>query len=210
MPRLFTGVELPYDIKQRLSLLRQPLPGARWVEPDNFHVTLRFAGDIDNAIARDFAAMLASIDVESFELRLSGLGTFGGKDPRVLWAGVETGPQMDALARANERAARAAGLAPERQQFKPHVTIARFKHARSDMVARFLERNSGFRTPYFRAGSFVLISSKPKTGGGPYVIEDRFQLGGSAYGMDDVSDQDFAQDRSSRPSAFSSAPLRAR
>jgi len=48
MPRLFTGIEIPPDVGQALSLLRGGLPGARWITPDHYHVTLRFIGDVDD------------------------------------------------------------------------------------------------------------------------------------------------------------------
>ena len=46
MPRLFTGIELPPEIRTRLSLLSAPLTGAKWVEAENLHLTLRFLGRI--------------------------------------------------------------------------------------------------------------------------------------------------------------------
>src|ERR1035438_2229823 len=46
MPRLFTGVEIPFNIGQALAMLRGGLPGARWIMPDNYHLTLRFIGDV--------------------------------------------------------------------------------------------------------------------------------------------------------------------
>lgn len=176
MPRLFTGIEIPDDIRERLARLKSPLPGARWLEPSNMHVTLRFAGDIENHVARDFANELAAIEMPAFEIRLVGIGVFGGNSPRSLWAGVEAGPELETLARANERAARAAGLAPEKRAFKPHVTLARLQHTRPEAVARFLERGGAFRTELFVVEHFVLFSSKPQTGGGPYVIEEAFPL----------------------------------
>jgi 2'-5' RNA ligase len=178
MPRLFTAIELPDEVRHRLAALKVPLPGARWLEPGNLHLTLRFAGDIDNRIARDFADGLAAIDCDPFELRLNGLGTFGGNDPRAIWAGVEAGPQLETLARANERAARGAGLAPEGRNFKPHVTLARLSHPRIEAVAKFLQRHGAFRTEPFLVTRFVLMSSRPQTGGGPYVVEDAFPMGG--------------------------------
>ena len=51
MPRLFTGIELPEDIRDELGDLDQPLPGARWIDIDDLHLTLRFAGDVDNRTA---------------------------------------------------------------------------------------------------------------------------------------------------------------
>lgn len=179
MPRLFTAIEIPLEQRERLALLKSPLPGGKWVERNSLHLTLRFAGDVDNPTAREFADNLAAIDCDGFEMSISGLGVFGGNDPRVVWAGVEAGPELAALARANERAARAAGLPPESRAFKPHVTLARLKHSRVDAVARFLEHNARFALPPFRVDRFVLMSSRPQVGGGPYVVEDIFTLGGA-------------------------------
>ena len=95
MPRLFTALELPERVRTRLGLIRGPLAGARWVEPENFHITLRFAGDIDNRTADEFAGFLDDIGIEPFDIRISGLGAFGGRTPRVIWAGVEGGEQLD-------------------------------------------------------------------------------------------------------------------
>jgi 2'-5' RNA ligase len=188
MPRLFTGLEIPEEIGWTLARLTVPLPGATWIDKANYHVTLRFAGDIDNALAREFAGELARIDVDSFSMRLSGIGVFGGNEPRSIWAGVEGGLALEALARANERAARNAGLKPEPRNFAPHVTLARLKYPRPDAVARFLSRHSAFRTPEFAVSRFVLYSSKPSVGGGPYVIEDAFLLRGGYHG-DPMTDE---------------------
>lgn len=184
MPRLFTGIELPEDLRDDLSDMADKLPGARWIESDDMHITLRFAGDIDNPTANEFVDMLAGIEVNAFHARICGLGTFGGKEPRTIWAGVEAGPELAQLARAHERAARSAGLPPESRLFKPHVTIARLRYARPELVARYLERFGGYRSEPFLITHFTLFSSKPNTGGGPYVVEETFPLfgGGMAEG----------------------------
>ena len=181
MPRLFTGIELPDDVREALASLRQPLPGARWIEPENFHVTLRFAGDIDNRVAAEFAHALSEVEVEAFEVRFAGTGAFGGNDPRTLWAGIEPNSGLETLARAHERAARAAGLQPETRKFKPHVTIARLRNTSVDVLARYLQRHGGFRTEPFLVSRFALFSSKPQVGGGPYVIEETYTLLGGDY-----------------------------
>ena len=176
MIRLFAGLEIPAVQRQHLALLRSPLPGAFWIEPENFHITLRFAGDIDNAQAADLADALGAIDADAFSVRLAGLGTFGGKEPKSLWAGVEGGEALDDLARACERAARAAGLAPETRTFKAHVTLARLRNTRPEAIARYLQHHGAFRLPAFAIEQFVLFSSRPRVGGGPYVIEATFPL----------------------------------
>ena len=185
MPRLFTAIEIPEKVRDELHRLQHPLPGARWMTPDGYHLSLRFAGDIDNGLAREFAANLATVDMDAFELTLEGLGTFGGNDPRSLWAGVAPSAALEALARAHEKAARASGLRPEKRAFKPHVTLARLRGTRVDAVAQFLTQYSGYRSKPFFAVETVLMSSRPLVGGGPYGIEDTFALRGGLYASED-------------------------
>lgn len=181
MPRLFTGLTLPPSLADELADLAVPLAGARWIEAEDMHLTLRFAGDIDNPTADEFHAALSTIDEAAFSLTLTGFGAFGGQQPRTLWAGVAESPWLDTLARANERAARSAGLAPLKHNFKPHVTLARLRGTRPEAVARVLEQLGAYTSRPFQVESFALFSSRPKVGGGPYVIEDTFQLRGADY-----------------------------
>jgi 2'-5' RNA ligase len=178
MPRLFTAIEIPEMIRMRLSLLRAPLSGAKWIEPDDMHITVRFAGDIDGRTADEFADFLAGIRAKPFTVSVLGVGAFGGRDPRVLWAGVEAGEPLEALYRANDRAARAAGLEPDGRTFKPHVTLARMRGARQQAVARFLQENGGLRAEPFLASRLVLLSARPGSGGGPYVVEAEYPFEG--------------------------------
>ncbi len=181
MPRLFSAIELPDDIRTELRRLQCQIDGARWSEPADMHLTLRFFGEPGGHIERELIANLAEIEHDVFPLRILGAGAFGGNDPHTVWAGIEPSPQLDALARAHEKAARNAGLAPETRTYKPHITLARLRQARVDDVARFLSRASGYRSAPFYVARTVLMSSKPGTGGGPYAIEDSFPLRGSDY-----------------------------
>jgi 2'-5' RNA ligase len=189
MPRLFTAIEIPEAIRMHLSLIRAPLGGAKWIEPEDMHITLRFAGDIDGRTADELADFLAGVRAAPFPVSIAGIGAFGGRDPRVLWAGVEPSAPLDALHRANDRAARAAGLGPEGRAFRPHVTLARMRGGRQQAVARFLGENGGLRVQPFTATRFVLLSARPGSGGGPYVVEAEFPFEGTdAF---DEADQHF-------------------
>lgn len=185
MPRLFTALELPDDVRDELVRLNLPLPGARWINPEDYHLTLRFAGEIDVAHAREFADNIAAIDVDVFELRLSGVGAFGGHDPSSIFAAVEPSPALEALARAHEKAARRAQLPPDTRAFKPHVTLARLKHTSAEDVARFLTWFGGYRSQPFFVSHVALMSSKPGTGGGPYGVVEIFPLRGGAAMLDE-------------------------
>jgi 2'-5' RNA ligase len=179
MPRLFTAVEIPQMLRTRLSLIRAPFDGAKWVAPENMHITLRFAGDMDGRTADDFADLLADVSARPFDVRIAGTGAFGGRDPRVLWAGVEAGGELDALYRANERAARSAGLEPDPRNFAPHVTLARMRGVRQAPVARFLQETGDLRLEPFTVTRFVLLSARPGSGGPPYAVEAEYPFEGA-------------------------------
>jgi RNA 2',3'-cyclic 3'-phosphodiesterase len=178
MPRLFTAIEIPDEVRLALSALREPMPGAKWVDAADLHLTLRFAGDIGGGAAREFEAELNAADADAFEIGLSGLGAFGGNDPTTIFAGVASCPALEALARVHERAARNAGLPPEKRTFKPHVTLARLRNGSVEKVANYLSRHGAFKTAPFFVSRAVLYSSKPLVGGGPYAVEATYPLRG--------------------------------
>ena len=179
MPRLFTGLEIPARIVNRLSMMRGKLAGARWIDPENFHITLRFVGDIDDLQARAFATELEEIEFESFEVTIEGLGSFGGNKPRALFAGVRLTEPMARLQKAHERAARRAGLPPEPRNFTPHITLARLKDTKPAAVAEYLSYYGGLFAEPFRISEFVLFSSRANQGGGPYLIEECYPSRGA-------------------------------
>ncbi len=181
MPRLFTGIELPEDVIGRLSILRAGLSGAHWIDPDNYHITMRFVGDISDDEANQFADALACVSFDSFDIELSGLGSFGGNKPRAIWAGVKPSPALELLQKAHERAARLAGLPPETRNFVPHVTLARLRNVSPFYAAEYLARYGGFITAPFEVARFVLFSSRPNHGGGPYVVEEDYPSRDTAY-----------------------------
>ena len=176
MPRLFTAIEIPEELAPRLEMLRGRLAGARWIKPENYHLTLRFIGDVDAPDADDFVEALSETSVEPFWLRLSGVGSFGGRKPRALWVGFEECEPLMRLQRAHERAARRAGLPPETRNFLPHVTLARLRGAEPGAVAHYLAAVGAFNAEPFLVDTFVLMSAREGSGGGPYVVEARFPL----------------------------------
>lgn len=179
MPRLFTGLEIPGSVAALLAELRGGLSAVRWVEPENYHVTLRFIGDIDNPAANDVAEALGAVRRPAFLTRIEGLGAFGGRKPHAVYAALQPAPELVALQADNERAVQRAGLPPEGRKFMPHVTLGRVKGAPASAVATYLEARGGVVTAPFEVARFVLFSARPGQGGGPYVVEEAYPLDGA-------------------------------
>jgi 2'-5' RNA ligase len=176
MPRLFTALEIPPPLAFSLSLLRGGLPGARWIDPENYHITLRFIGDIDQRTADEIERALMRVERPHFELTLSGLDALGGNKPHSIVASVKPTPALRELQSEHERIIQRIGLEPERRKFRPHVTLARIKGVSEGDAAAYLALRGNFRTPPFPVGRFVLLSSRDSRGGGPYVMEEAYTL----------------------------------
>ena len=176
MPRLFTGLELPPALAADLALVRGGLPGARWIEAGDYHVTLRFIGDIDAATARDVDAVLEGIRRSPVAVTLDGLGAFGGDRPRALVATVKQDAALLDLQAEQERLVRRAGLPPEPRRFTPHVTLARLRRSTSLDVADYLALRGFFPPRSFEACRVALFSARDSVGGGPYIVEAAYPL----------------------------------
>ena len=176
MPRLFTGVEIPPDIGQALASLRGGLPGARWIDPENYHLTLRFIGDVDDLIAHEVASLLGRVKRDAFELHLEGVTSFGGRKPRAVVATVALSQALLDVQAEHERLMQRIGLEPEGRKYTPHVTLARLRESSSRQVADYLAARGYFRTAPFRVSRVVLFSSRASVGGGPYVVEASYPL----------------------------------
>jgi len=176
MPRLFTALEIPRHIAESLGIMRGGLPGARWIDPENYHLTLRFVGDIDAALARDIAGLLGRVQRRSFELRLDGLTSFGGRKPRALVATATAIAPLLELQAEQERLLQRLGLEPDGRKYTPHVTLARLRESSSRHVADYLSARGHYRSASFEVSRFVLFSSRASVGGGPYVVEAEYPL----------------------------------
>lgn len=176
MPRLFTGIEIPSDIGQALGMLRGGLPGARWIDPENYHLTLRFIGDVDDMVAQEVALLLGRVRHGPFELHLEGLTSFGGRKPRAVVATIAPEQALLDVQAEHERLMQRIGLEPEGRKYTPHVTLARLRNTSSRNVADYLAARGYFRTAAFPVARFVLFSARASTGGGPYVVEAGYPL----------------------------------
>lgn len=176
MPRLFAAVEIPHNAAMSLWLLRGGLPGARWIDIENYHLTLRFIGDVEHHVADEFADALGRIRRCEFKMGLFGLGCFGGKKPHSLFAVPTASPDLIELQAEIERICQRLRLPADPRKFTPHVTVARLRNVQPEMAARYLSSRGNFHVPPFTVGRFVLMSSRESIGGGPYIVEDSYPL----------------------------------
>jgi 2'-5' RNA ligase len=140
--RLFVGVELDDRVKAaaaavaermrtRLTRARAHLD-ARWIQPENLHITLWFIGEVDEERGGLITAALnAPFATGPFELALAGAGAFPPSGaPRVIWIGVRRGGE--ALRAMNDEVGvrlTALGCEAERRPYSAHLTLARVKAA---------------------------------------------------------------------------------
>jgi RNA 2',3'-cyclic 3'-phosphodiesterase len=179
MPRLFTALAVPPEIAAGLAPFQGGLPGARWIEPRDFHVTLRFLGDVERTLAEDFLDLLGEMRHRgSLTVTLESLSVFGGGKPRAILAAAHPSPDLLDLQAEQERLARRAGLPPEPRRFTPHVTLARLRREASpEAVAMYLSQAPAFTPLAFTADRVTVYSARESTGGGPYVAEAEVPFG---------------------------------
>ena len=175
--RLFVGLELPWALREHLSRLAGGLPGAKWVPPENYHLTLRFIGEQPSYRAEEIDHALAGLKARGFSLSVAGVGTFS-RAGRVtaLWAGVERCEALDLLRGKIETALQRAGLEPERRRFSPHVSLARLDGVQGPKLAAFVQAHNLFRAEPVAIEHFTLFSSKLGKDHSVYTAEVEYGL----------------------------------
>jgi len=176
--RLFIGLAFPEEVQLTLGAVQSGLPGAKWVAPQNLHLTLRFIGDVDRGQAEDLDTTLRHILVPAFDLSLSGLGCFESKGRvRALWAEASKSEPLKRLHEKIESAVVRAGEGPERRKFKPHVTLARFKGGSpNERIGMFIQDNNGIQAGPFIVDRFLLLRSYLGHEGSVYESMAEYEL----------------------------------
>jgi 2'-5' RNA ligase len=176
--RLFVALDMPWSVREQLAALSgSGIPGARWVPPENYHLTLRFIGDVPGHVARDIDDALLGLRPRAFSLVLTGMGTFAkGGVSSELWAGVERTQALDHLRNKIETALQRVGLEPERRKFQPHVTLARLDNPAEGKVAGFVQSHNLFRTEPIAVEHFTLFSSLLCKDHAVYTPEAEYEL----------------------------------
>ena len=171
--RLFVGISLPDHVKLRVGRLRRGFPHFRWVPEGNLHLTLRYIGDVDGALAERIEEILRPIRVEPFILPVKGIGCFPRRGrPLILWVGCHRGhPRLFQLHKRIEDSLLALGIEADSRAYNPHVTIARTAKAKPGAVRQFIHDHRDFETAPFKVEGFTLFSSVLSAQGPVYTPE---------------------------------------
>jgi 2'-5' RNA ligase len=128
--RLFVAIDIEEPIRQRIARFMEGVrgfaPDARWVRSESLHLTLKFIGEKPPEAMEEIKSVLSSIQMGAMELSFRGYGFFPtAKAPRVFWVGVESGPELSALAKAVDTALNTLHVPKEAHAYSPHLTLAR-------------------------------------------------------------------------------------
>lgn len=176
MHRLFVALRPPPSIRAQLLGLMNGVPGARWQDDDQLHLTLRFIGEVDRPQAEDIAAALAGIDRPRPTIALHGVGSFDHKGHvHSLWAGIRPDEALRLLHDRVERALLRVGVPADPRAFKPHITVARLNR-RAGPIQPFLVRNASLTGSPAMLDAFILYESRLGNEGSSYQAVARYAL----------------------------------
>ena len=175
--RTFIALELPREVKGLLQEIQQELKRlkirARWVRPENIHLTLKFLGDVNpDAVDGIGDAMIRAADgIPSLVLSVKGIGVFpGAKRPRVIWVGLEGDTRsLFALQDHMEEKLAEVGFPKDKRSFKAHLTLGRIKQAVNPAVIhQMMNQYAGLSSEGFTCRQVILFKSDLKPSGAVY------------------------------------------
>jgi 2'-5' RNA ligase len=179
MHRLFVALRPPPAIRRDLGAVMGGVPGARWQDDEQLHITLRFIGEVDRRVGEDVALALGQVHVPPIEVALAGVGAFD-KDGRVnaLWAGLAPHDALVSLHRKVDHALVRVGLPPEGRAYLPHITVARLSRAMGAgiEIERWRADHAGLASAPFALTHLYLFESSLGTGGARYEAIERWAL----------------------------------
>lgn len=147
--RAFLAIDLPWELKKELWSLKKleepPYTKLKWVEEENFHITLRFFGTVSENLVEKISKSSEAVcqKIASFKLEIKELGTFPEKGlPKVIWIGVENKENLlEELYKNLEKGFKSLKLEDKKEKFHPHVTLIRVKEVRDEKALKeYLER----------------------------------------------------------------------
>ena len=177
MIRLFVAINLPSDMADQIDMLCFGIPGARWISPEDYHLTLSFIGEVNKHTFNDIRSCLSNLDGNSFFLKPLEINCFYARGrPKILNLSFEKNPGINNLRKKINYNLSRRNISIHRKKFTPHVTIARLTNTPANRVATFLGTASLPNTDPIQINSFHLYSSQLTKSGSIYQIEESYPL----------------------------------
>jgi len=175
--RAFVAVEVTGEVAAALGRVQARLRSGRPVAEENLHLTLAFLDDQPEERLEDLHGLLEQIARPAFTVTLNGLGCFGGDAPRLLYAAAEPSAPLLDLQRAVSRSARRSGMVLQGGEYRPHITLARFRGPEGQgVLPDLLEQGLGVGLPALAVRSFALFRSDLHPAGVRYEVLARYPL----------------------------------
>jgi 2'-5' RNA ligase len=175
--RLFVALQPTEPVREALAELAGGVARINWTPPRQFHLTLRFIGEVSAAQARQTEEAMALVRVRPFFLELEGVGGFPPRGhPQVLWAGVRSHPLLHQLRQQVDDLLLAVDPSLELRPFIPHFTLGRGGEAPPVAVVHWLKRHRDFVGPAWPVDAFYLMSSEPAPGEAVHQVVRKFPL----------------------------------
>jgi 2'-5' RNA ligase len=181
--RLFVGLAVSDSVKEtleRLTLrLRAKDDGLRWSAAEQWHVTLVFLGEVDDAARVALKRELAGVRQAALTLRMEQVGVF--ERSGILYAEVEVSDGLLRLYEAVAAAVRRCGLEVEERPYRAHITLARARNREGRRAIEWLRQAIESREQQrvrasWSVEEFLLYESQLSPGGSRYVVRERFAL----------------------------------
>jgi 2'-5' RNA ligase len=175
--RAFIALDLPETIKQAAARIQGILANSggdvRWVKASGLHLTLKFLGPVPTEKIPEIIEALESVTAPAhpFRITVKGIGAFPHiGNPRVIWLGLESGPELAEFHAAVEKAMTRLGFEPEGRSFQPHLTLGRVRSPRGrEKLRAALEPHEEGERPACELKEIALMKSELRSGGAEYT-----------------------------------------
>ncbi|WP_254473620.1 RNA 2',3'-cyclic phosphodiesterase [Bartonella sp. B1098] len=177
MDRLFSALQIPQQTTQQLVSLQNGLPNAQWINPQNFHVTLSFFGEVESAITDALKHAFDTIKLPPFRLQMRGFDVFSSENtPHSLVIRIRLCEALNLLHEKMQCIRSHLGLTPDKREFTPHITVARLLDIKPEDLPSYLSSRSDFSFPPFDIDHFVLFLSPSPSSDAPYIVKGSWPL----------------------------------
>lgn len=177
MSRLFSALQIPQQTTQQLVSLQNGLPNAQWINPQNFHITLSFFGDVESVIADELIRAFDTIKLPPFVLQIKDFDVFGPENaPHSLVIRIKPCETLNLLHEKMQAIRNNLNLVPDEKQFIPHITVARLRYVKSEDLSSYLSSRNDFSFSPFEVDHFVLLLSPSPSSSAPYIVKGSWAL----------------------------------